>query len=280
MYALNCSGQLLPLHPPVVMGILNITPDSYYDGGLHFDPNDALAHATNLVAQGAAIIDVGGASSRPGSAVVPEAEELRRVVPVIAAIKARFPEQIISVDTWRSSVARAAVAEGASIVNDISAGTLDPELLDTVADLHVPYILMHMQGTPQTMQDNPDYGDITTEVLDFFIEKLALLRAKGIQDVVLDPGFGFGKTVAHNYQLLAQCGHLQNVLDLPLLVGVSRKSMIFKLLETTPEHTLPATSALHFHALEQGAHILRAHDVRAAMDVVRVWQALRAGQPE
>ncbi len=280
MYTLNCTGRLLPLHPPVVMGILNITPDSYYDGGLHFDHSDALAHATNLVTQGAAIIDVGGASSRPGSAIVPEEEELRRVVPVVAAIKARFPEQIISVDTWRATVARAAVAEGASIVNDISAGTLDPELLDTVADLRVPYILMHMRGTPQTMQDSPEYHDITTEVLDFFIEKLALLREKGIHDVAIDPGFGFGKTLVHNYQLLAQCGHLQKVLDLPLLVGVSRKSMIFKLLETTPEHTLPATSALHFHALEQGTNILRVHDARAAMDVIRVWQALRSGPPE
>jgi dihydropteroate synthase len=256
------------------MGILNTTPDSFYDGGRFADVDTAVAQATDMIAQGTAIIDVGGASSRPGAATVPETEELRRVVPVIAAIKARFPDQIISIDTWRASVARAAVAEGASIVNDISAGSLDPELWDTVAELRVPYILMHMQGTPQTMQAKPEYSDIATEVLDFFIEKTAQLREKGVEEVVIDPGFGFGKTIEHNYDLLAQCGHIQRILQRPLLVGVSRKSMIYKLLETTPEATLPATSALHLYALQQGAHILRVHDARAARDVVRMWGML------
>lgn len=258
------------------MGILNVTPDSFYDGGRYTHTEAAVARAAQMLNEGADILDIGGASSRPGAETVPETEEIQRVVPVIAAIRQQYPDAIISIDTWRAAVARAAVAAGADIVNDISAGTLDPMLIPTVAELQVPYILMHIQGTPQTMQLQPEYNDVATEVLDFLIQKVATLRSAGIRDIIIDPGFGFGKTIAHNYALLRELHTYRQVLQLPLLAGISRKSMIYKLLNITAEESLPATTALHLFALQQGADILRVHDVREAVQARTLYQVLSA----
>lgn len=271
---LNCRGQLLDLSRPVVMGILNVTPDSFFDGGRYTGVEAALKQAEKMLAEGATILDVGGASSRPGAAEVSEKEELERVIPVIEGIKSHFSEAIISIDTWRASVAKAAAEAGASMVNDISGGQFDARMFETVAVLDTPYILMHIQGTPDTMQQNPHYEDVVSEVLDFFIQKIEKLRALGVKDIVLDPGFGFGKTVEHNYQLLRNLHVFPNVTGLPVLAGISRKSMICKVLKVNPENALNGTTALHMVALQQGAKILRAHDVRAAVEVVKLWEQL------
>lgn len=273
---LNCRGRLLDLSEPVVMGILNTTPDSFFDGGRFADENAVLARVRKMLAEGAAIIDVGGVSTRPGAAEVSEREELQRVIPVVASVKKHFPDAVVSIDTWRSKVAHEAVEAGAAMVNDISAGRFDPGLFETVAALDVPYILMHMQGTPQTMQQNPHYENVVHEVLDFFIEKLEKLRRLGIKDIVLDPGFGFGKTVEHNFQLLKNLAVFENVLNLPVLAGISRKSMICKVLKVNPEHALNGTTALHVEALRQGARILRVHDVKEAAEVISLWKALES----
>ncbi len=272
---LNCRGRLLTLDPPVVMGILNVTPDSFYDGGRYQARDEVLRQTEKMLYEGAAVVDVGGMSSRPGAARVPEAEELRRVVPVIAAIGEAFPEALISVDTVRPAVAREAVAAGAHLINDISAGTLAEDMYETVAALGVPYCLMHMQGTPGTMQRAPRYEDVVQEVLDFFIREVGKLRELGVVDIVIDPGFGFGKTLEHNYRLLKNM-HVFQILDLPVLAGLSRKSMIYRLLETTPEEALNGTTALHMVALQQGAAILRVHDVREAVEATRLWEQLNA----
>lgn len=275
-FTLNCRGRLLQLEQPVVMGILNLSPDSFFDGG-RFTARDAwLRQAEKMLREGAVILDLGGASSRPGAAEVDEAEEIRRLLPAIEAIKAEFPETILSVDTWRAPVAQAAVAAGASIVNDISAGRFDASLYPAVAQLATPYVLMHMQGRPATMQQNPHYEDVVTEILDFFIAETARLRALGIHDIVLDPGFGFGKTVEHNYRLLNHLSVFTAVTGLPVLAGISRKSMICKVLKVNPEQALNGTTALHMIALQQGAKILRAHDVREAVETIRLWQTLQA----
>lgn len=268
----NCRGQLLDLSRPVVMGILNVTPDSFFDGARYSGKGAALKQVEKMLSEGAAILDVGGASSRPGAAEVSEKEELGRVVPAIEDIKSHFPEVVISIDTWRAKVARAAIEAGASIVNDISGGQFDEKIFEEVAALGTPYILMHMQGTPAAMQQNPHYDDVVTEVLDFFIQKIEKLRALGVKDIVLDPGFGFGKTVEHNYQLLKNLHVFRNVTGLPVLAGISRKSMICKVLKVNPEHALNGTTALHMVALQQGAKILRAHDVREAMEVIKLWE--------
>ena len=272
--SINCKGQLLNLSRPVVMGILNVTPDSFYDGGKYAEIATILQQAEKMLREGAALLDIGGASSRPGAVEVSEAEEMQRMVPGVEAILKEFPNALISVDSWRSSVARAAVDAGACIVNDISASSLDPKMFETVANLEVPYILMHMQGSPKTMQQNPHYEEVVTDVLDFFIQKTAVLRGLGVKDIVLDPGFGFGKTVEHNYALLKNLHVFQNVLGLPVLAGISRKSMICKPLGIKPAAALNGTTALHMVALQQGANILRAHDVREAVEVVKLWELL------
>ncbi|MEM1323542.1 MAG: dihydropteroate synthase [Bacteroidota bacterium] len=272
---INCAGQLLDLSRPRVMGILNLTPDSFYDGGRYDSEQRAMAQVERMLSEGAAIIDVGGMSSRPGAKVIDTQEELQRVLPTIKAIKQHFPQAIISIDTIRGEVARQAVEAGAAIVNDISAGSLDPMLLPTVADLGVPYILMHLQGRPETMQDNPQYQDVVLEVLDFFCQKIAELRQLGIGDILLDPGFGFGKKLEHNYELLTRMNVFQ-IPGLPVLAGVSRKSMIYKYLKVKPEEALNGTSALHMIALQQGARILRVHDVKAAIEVVQLWEMCAA----
>ena len=271
---LNCRGHLLDLSEPVVMGILNTTPDSFFDGGRFVDEEAVVARVRKMLAEGAVVIDVGGVSTRPGAAEVSEREELQRVIPVVASVKKHFPDAVVSIDTWRSKVAQEAVGAGAAIVNDISAGRFDPRLFETVAALDVPYILMHMQGTPQTMQQNPRYENVVNEVLDFFIEKLEKLRRLGIKDIVLDPGFGFGKTVEHNFHLLKNLAVFEHVLNLPVLAGISRKSMICKVLKVNPEHALNGTTALHVEALRQGARILRVHDVKEAAEVIALWKAL------
>lgn len=272
--ALNCKGRLLDLSVPRVMGILNVTPDSFYDGGRLKSISDVVRQAGRMLSEGAALLDIGGASSRPGASELSEAEEQQRVLPAIEALVQHFPGIVLSVDTWRAEVARAAVEAGAAIVNDISAGRLDTRLYDTVAALGCPYILMHMQGTPQTMQSAPEYRDVVQDVLDFFIAEVGKLRTLGINDIILDPGFGFGKTVAHNYHLLKNMAVFSRVTGLPTLAGLSRKSMICKVLHVNPENALNGTTALHMVALQQGARILRAHDVREAMEVIRLWEQM------
>lgn len=275
-FFINCKGRLLDLSQPVVMGILNLTPDSFYDGGRLGDLDALLRRAEQMVAAGVAIFDVGGASTRPGAAEVEEAVELARVLKPVEALVARFPDVPVSIDTWRASVAKAAVAAGASIVNDVSAGKMDAGMYEAVAQLDVPYILMHMQGRPQNMQQQPGYENVVTEVLDFLIREIGQLRALGIKDVVLDPGFGFGKTLEHNFTLLQNLHVFEAVTGLPVLAGLSRKSMICKALGVKPEHALNGTTALHMVALQQGARILRVHDVKEAAEVVRLHQIMQS----
>ena len=252
------------------MGILNTTPDSFFSGSRSQNIDSALKRIEKLLTEGADFIDIGGMSTRPGSAEVSESEELERVVPVVEKAVLEFPEIIISVDTYRSKVARETVEVGAAIINDISAGSMDEELLKTVADLKVPYILMHMQGSPQNMQTNPSYGDVTLEVNEFLSMKINELKSLGIHDIILDPGFGFGKTLEHNYELFRQINTL-GFGDFPLLVGISRKSMITQLFEISAEEALNGTSVLNTMALEKGAKILRVHDVKEAKQALEIW---------
>ena len=271
MFTLNCKGKLLVLDTPVVMGIINATPDSFYKGNIN---DDMLVLAQTMIGDGATILDIGGQSTRPGSERISAAEEIQRVVPVINAIHAHLPDAIISVDTYSSKVAAAAVQAGAAIVNDISAGNMDTAMLSTVAALKVPYICMHMQGTPDTMQLQPHYDDVAREVLDFFIAKTAECKKAGITDVIIDPGFGFGKTIAHNFSLLKKMQVLQ-MLNAPVLAGLSRKSTVYKTLHTTAEHALNGTTVLNTMALMNGATILRVHDVKEAMETITLFNAYK-----
>lgn len=270
---INCKGLLLDLQTPIVMGILNITPDSFYDGG-HFNQLDqGLKQAEKMIVAGAKIIDIGGMSSRPGAEVISRDEEMQRVIPVITTLHKIFPDTILSIDTIHAKVAKAAIQAGAHIINDISAGQFDELMYQTVAGLNVPYILMHMKGTPKTMQTRPDYDDVLQEVLDFFIQEVGKLRALGVKDIILDPGFGFGKSLEHNYQLLAN-QHIFRILDVPVLTGISRKSMIYKALDISPKEALNGTTALHMIALQEGAKILRVHDVKAASEAIYLHQQI------
>ncbi len=270
---LNLGGRLLCLNTPSVMGILNVTPDSFFDGGKFTDESSVLKQSEKMITEGASIIDVGGYSSRPGATDISEQEEIRRTVNAIEVIRKEFKDIILSVDTFRSAVARQAVNEGADIVNDISGGELDSTMIDTIAGLGVPYICMHMKGTPQTMNSLASYGNIVAELTAWFSHKLAVLHASGIKDVIIDPGFGFAKTVEHNFELLTKLDGL-NILGKPLLVGLSRKSMIWRSLSTTPENALNGTTALNMVALMKGASILRVHDVREAVEVIRLFSHL------
>ncbi len=271
--SINCSGRLLTFEQPRIMGILNISPDSFYAGSRAATASAWLSRSEQLLQEGADILDIGGMSSRPGAAVIGVQEELDRVIPAIESIHRQFPEALLSVDTLRAAVAREAVAAGACIVNDISAGSLDADMYTTVADLSVPYVLMHMKGRPETMQQQAQYGQVSLEVLDFLAAELARLRALGIKDVIVDPGFGFGKTIDQNYELLRQL-EIFHILEVPLLVGLSRKSMVYKVLGVSPEEALTGTSVLHWAALEKGAQLLRVHDVAAARQVVTLWQRM------
>ena len=265
--------RLVPIRFPLVMGILNATPDSFHADS-RVDVDGALRQAEAMLEAGAGLLDIGGASSRPGADEVPVDEELRRVLPVVEAVHARFPEAWLSVDTWRAPVAKAAVEAGAGLVNDIGAGLLDPAMLPTVARLGVPYVAMHMQGTPATMQQDPRYDDVVTEVVHFLSGRLRAAHDAGIADVLLDPGFGFGKTTAHNYALLRALPRLK-LLGAPLLVGLSRKRMINQVLGTDPSEALNGTTALNTLALEHGADVLRLHDVREAVEAVKLVAAFR-----
>lgn len=276
---LNCKGRLLSLKTPLVMGILNLTPDSFYDGGRYQDTDMLLRRAEQMLKEGAAIIDVGGMSSRPGAGLISLDEELDRVIAPIETIIKAFPDCIISIDTIRAKVAKLAVEAGASIVNDISAGKFDDQLYPTVANLGVPYILMHMKGSPENMQKNPAYKEVVTDIYDFFVKELGLLRSLGLVDIVLDPGFGFGKSVEDNYRLLNNL-HAFQALDLPLLCGISRKSMICKVLKRQPKDALNGTTALHMVALQQGAKMLRVHDVKEAVEVIKLWEQLECSNLE
>lgn len=275
MRTLNCNGKLFVLEDPIVMGILNTTPDSFFDGGKFFSEKEIFAHAEKMIADGATIIDVGGQSTRPKAEPISVEEELKRVIPVIKLIHNKFPDQLISIDTFYSEVAVNAVESGASIINDVSGGCIDEKMFSIAAKLHVPYILMHMQGTPEAMQQNPDYGSVVKEVKEFFKQKIPLLRDAGVNDIILDVGFGFGKNTEHNYSLLK---HLKdfNIFELPMLVGFSRKSMINRMLKTTPEDALNGTTVLNTIALMNGASILRVHDVKEAMQAIILFKKYHA----
>ena len=258
----------------LIMGILNVTPDSFFDGGRYLEESHWLEQTNKMVEAGAEIIDIGACSTRPGSPQPSEIEELERLLPVIKSIRKAHPQTLISIDTYRSNVAKQAVGLGANIINDISGGTLDPKMFETVAKLNVPYVLMHIQGTPQTMQENPVYIDVVKEVEAFFEENLKKLDALGVKHVILDPGFGFGKTVEHNYQLLKNLDKFQQF-KMPILAGLSRKSMINKLLNISSKDSLNGTSILNAIAVQNGAKMLRVHDVIEAVEVVKICEKLK-----
>ena len=273
---LNLSGRLVSLEKPLVMGIVNVTPDSFFAGS-RIDGAKALGERLDtLVREGAALADLGAYSSRPGAEEVSPEEERRRLRPALQILRDEYPDLPVSVDTFRSDVARMAVEEyGASMINDISGGGLDPAMYRTMAELQVPYILMHMKGDPKTMQQQASYSDVTLEVIDYFAQRVGQLLELGVHDIILDPGFGFSKTTAQNYELLAQLGSLVEAFTQPLLVGVSRKSMIYRPLGITPEEALSGTTFVHALALERGAKILRVHDVRPAVEAVQLYEELR-----
>jgi dihydropteroate synthase len=268
-FTLNIRGKLFVLDNPKVMGILNITPDSFYDGGKLKSDADVLEHAEKMLTEGADFIDIGGMSTRPGSTEITIDEELNRVLPVIALLKKNFPESILSLDTYRAVVAEKGLEAGVDIINDISAGSFDEDMLQTVAKLSAPYIMMHIQGTPQTMQQNPHYENVVDEVLQYFITKTEAAKKAGVTDIIIDPGFGFGKTLEHNYTLLQHLDAFK-ILGKPLMAGLSRKSMICKLLNVRPADALNGTTALNTIAMLNGAHILRVHDVKEAKEVIKI----------
>ena len=275
MFTLNCKGRLLIIHEPIVMGILNITPDSFYAGSRFLENNRIIDTVGRMIDDGATIIDIGGQSTRPGAEKIATDEEAERVVPVIETIRKTFPNLFISVDTYYAAVARHSVIAGADIVNDISAGLLDPGMPEAVAQLNVPIIAMHMKGTPQTMQGLAHYEHLIPEILEYFIERISHLEAAGIKDIILDPGFGFAKTIEQNFLLLAGLENLK-ILQKPVLAGLSRKSMIYKTLKTTPEASLNGTTALNTIALTKGANILRVHDVKEAAECIKLTSQLQS----
>ncbi len=272
---INCKGTLTDISVPRVMGILNCTPDSFFDGGKHSTETLLLQQAEKMLSEGADFIDIGAYSSKPNAKFVTAEEEKQRIVPVVELVLKHFPDTVISVDTFRADVAKACIASGAAIVNDISAGLLDEAMLQTVGELKVPYIMMHMRGTPQTMTKLTQYDDIVKEMLLYFSERVAAARKYGVDDIIIDPGFGFAKTLQQNYEVMSKLD-LFKIADLPILAGVSRKSMIYKLLRTTPDEALNGTTALNMIALSKGAKILRVHDVKEAVEAVKIFSSLQA----
>lgn len=270
--SLRCGKNVLKVDKPLVMGILNLTPDSFYDGGRYNDMDARISQTEKMINEGASIIDIGAVSTRPGAAGVSEEEEITRLLPVIETLTFRFPETVFSVDTYRSKVVKLTAEAGVGIINDISGGSMDPYLMEAVAGSGLPYILMHMQGKPADMQLNPSYNNVSSEINTFFEQKREQLGSAGISQVILDPGFGFGKLLEHNFSLLSQLNGFKKH-GLPLLVGLSRKSMIYKLLQINPQEALPGTSALHMLALLNGADILRVHDVKEAVQVIKLAEA-------
>ena len=271
--SLNCKGQLIDLSTPKVMGILNITPDSFYDGGQFKDSKSILVQTEKLISEGATFVDVGAYSSRPGADFVSENEELHRIIPVVELVLKHFPKTLISIDSFRANVIRECVNAGAVISNDISAGHLDDQMMKTIGELGIPYIMMHMRGTPQTMQNLTQYDHLITEIFSYFSERVQLAKQHKIMDVVIDPGFGFAKTLSQNYELLGKLEFFQN-LNCPILCGVSRKSMIYKTLNCLPKEALNGTTALNMVALMNGTNILRVHDVKEALECVKLFNQL------
>jgi dihydropteroate synthase len=277
---INVGGKLLDLEIPKVMGVINITPDSFYQGSRYNTDEDIVKAAVRMMDEGAAILDVGGYSSRPGATDISKNEEDKRVVRALKLIRKELPEAIISVDTFRADIARKAVIEcGANMINDISGGDADSEMFTVVEKLNVPYIMMHMKGEPRTMQNNPVYDDIVADILKWFSERIFRLQASGVKDIIIDPGFGFGKTIAHNFELMRRLGDLI-IAGLPVLIGVSRKSLIWKTLKITADEALNGTTALNTIALVNGADILRVHDVKEAVQTVQLFSKIKNSFPE
>ena len=273
MKTLRIGSQLLELERPLVMGILNLTNDSFYDGGRFLNHSAALDHVDKMLSDGADIIDIGAFSSRPGAELVSESKQIDTIGPIMEAVLKQFPDVKLSIDTCHSLVVEELAKLGSFIVNDISGGQWDPHLFDTVAKAGLPYVLMHILGTPKTMQNSPSYEDVAMDVLTYLASKLHVLRQKGISDVIIDPGFGFGKTISHNYKLLAKL-EVFKILDCPVMVGLSRKSMIYKTLGIKPDAALNGTTALHMTSLMNGAKILRVHDVQEAKETRTLWKQL------
>ncbi|GAA4960719.1 dihydropteroate synthase [Algibacter aquimarinus] len=270
---INCKGKLIDLSSPKVMGILNVTPDSFYDGGVYKNDSEILNQVENMLNEGATFIDVGAYSSRPNANHVSEDEELKRILPIVNSLLKSFPDILLSIDTFRSEVAKQCIEAGACMINDISAGKLDNNMLQTIANLQVPYIMMHMRGTPQTMQKQTSYDNLVKDILFYFSERIATAKTLGIIDIVIDPGFGFAKTLEQNYELLNKL-ELFKMIEKPLLAGISRKSMIYKKLGTSANEALNGTSVLNTVALQKGASILRVHDVNEAMECIKLVESL------
>lgn len=268
--SININGELLDFSTPLVMGILNVTPDSFYSGSRKQSEEEIVSRVCQILEEGGKIVDIGGQSTTPTSTLIPAKEELKRLEPTLRLVRKEFPNTILSIDTFYSEVAGPAVEKyGVNIINDISGGQIDDNMFETVARLNVPYILMHMRGTPQTMQQHTRYDNFIQDILYYFSEKISKLNLLGVNDIIIDPGFGFSKTTDQNYQLMAYLKYF-NIFDVPILVGISRKSMIYKLLECTPQESLNGTSALNTFALLSGANILRVHDVKEAVECVKI----------
>jgi dihydropteroate synthase len=265
----NSNSSVFSTKNPIVMGILNVTEDSFFDGGKYLNEKQIIARCKKMLEEGASIIDIGAQSSRPGATLIQADDELLKLLPIIKLLKTEIPEIIISIDTFWAKTANECIRAGAHIINDISAGEMDGNMFDTIAKLQVPYIIMHMKGTPQNMQNNPTYNNLLAEVISYFDTKIALLKVKGVEQIIIDPGFGFGKTLIHNYQLLNALDQF-NQFELPVLIGTSRKSMIYKLLDTSPQEALNGTSVTNTMALQKGATILRVHDVKEAMECIKI----------
>lgn len=271
---LNCRGKIINLSSPLVMGIINLGPDSFYDGGKHRSSWDIIKLAGRLLDEGATILDLGAASTRPGAPLISAAAERRRLMPALELLLKEFPQAILSIDTYNATVAREAIENGAHMINDISAGTFDPLMFATIAELRVPYVMMHIKGKPENMQQNPTYDDVVKEIAAYFAEKIFQLRQMGVHDIILDPGFGFGKSLEDNYRILNQLDYFK-LFELPLLAGISRKSMINKVLNTQPAGALNGTTVLNTIALEKGASILRVHDAREAAEAIKLTEMLK-----
>lgn len=277
MKTINCKGNLIDLSTPKVMGVINLTPDSFYDGGKLTSEKEILLQANKMLQEGATFLDLGAYSSRPGAQFVSEKEEIHRLLPVIKILLNEFPETLLSIDTFRSNVANESIYAGASLINDISAGTLDDHMFKIIAQHQVPYVMMHMRGTPETMMQNTDYTNLTKEVIYYFSERIAKARSFGINDLIADPGFGFSKTLDQNYDLFNDL-ELFRYLNAPLLIGISRKSMIQKKIKTTAADSLNGTTALHAIAIQKGVSILRVHDVKEAFETINLLQNLKFHQ--
>lgn len=273
--SLNCRGKILSLERPRIMGILNITPDSFYDGGWYVDPEKAFERAGAMIQEGADILDIGAASSRPGADIIEPQTELERLKPVVSRIRKAYPDAILSIDTYSSIVATEMINSfEVDMINDISAGEIDPDMTGVIADANVPYLIMHMKGLPGNMQDNPVYENVTDEIIQYFAEKVYQLHKKGVSDILIDPGFGFGKKIEHNYTLLAQFDAFR-MFELPVVAGISRKSMIYNFLNSTKEKALAGTTAAHMVLLEKGVNILRVHDVRETREAIAIFNEVR-----